>query len=70
MSTALTNKQWREIVHAPTILTKNLETLMYAFPLPQCLFVYYSGLSASKYAWLNIEKGEGTSLQWEQKCKE
>ena len=48
---------------AATILVKSLETL------PQCWFGYYSGLSASKYAWLNIGEGEGT-LQWEQKCQE
>ena len=36
-----------------------------AFPLPQCWFGHYSGLSTSKYAWLNIGEGEGT-LQWEQ----
>ena len=30
------------------------------FPLPQCWFGYHSGLSASKYAWLNIGEGEGT----------
>ena len=29
------------------------------FPLPQCWFVYYSRLSAPKYAWLNIGEGEG-----------
>ena len=40
-----------------------------AFPLPQSLFGYFSGLSASKYAWLNIGEGEG-ALQWEQKCEE
>ena len=40
-----------------------------AFSFPQCWFVHYSGLSASKYAWLNIGEGEGT-LQWEQKCEE
>ena len=29
------------------------------FPLPQCWFGYYSRLTASKYAWLNIAEGEG-----------
>ena len=31
-------------------------------PLPQCWFGYYSRLSAPKYAWLNIGKGEGHNL--------
>ena len=48
---------------AATILVKNLETLS------QCWIGYYSGLSTSKYAWLNIGEGEGT-LQWEQKYEE
>ena len=47
-----------------TILVKNLETHLYV-----CWFGYYSGLSASKYAWLNIGEAEGT-LQWEQKSEE
>ena len=29
------------------------------FPHPQCWFGYYSRLTASKYAWLNIAEGEG-----------
>ena len=32
---------------------------LYDFPLPQCWFGYYSRLTASKYAWLNIAEGEG-----------
>ena len=40
-----------------------------AFSPPQCWFGHYSGLSASKYAWLNIGEREGT-LQWKQKCEE
>ena len=44
-----------------TILVKNI------FPNVD-LHGYYSGLSASKYAWLNIGEEEGT-LQWEQKCE-
>ena len=51
------------------ILVKNLETLVCAFSLPQCWFGHYSGVSASKYAWLNIGEGEGT-LQWEHICEE
>ena len=43
-----------------TILVKNLETLV-CVSLPQCWFGYYSGLSASKYAWLKI----GEQKVWE-----
>ena len=49
-------------------LSKILKHLC-AFPLPQGRFGYHSGLSASKYVWLNTGEGEGT-LQWEQKCEE
>ena len=38
------------------------------FPFPK-VDLGISGLSASKYTWLNIGEGEGT-LQWEQKCEE
>ena len=48
--------------------SKNLKHLC-AFPLPQCWFGYYSGLSAPKNMWLNIGEGEAT-FQWDQKCQE
>ena len=38
-------------------------------PPPATPLGYYSGFSASKYAWLNIGEGEGT-LQWDQECEE
>ena len=53
--------------NGPTILVKNLETLVSVSP-SQCWFGYHSGLSASKHPSLNIGEGEGTfrgGKQWE-----
>ena len=57
------------VLHLVTVRAKGSIYLQYSskilkhlclFPLPQCWFGYHSGLSASKYAWLNIGEGEGT----------
>ena len=42
------------------MLVKNLETLVRVSSFPMLIIGHNSGLSASKYAWLNIGEGEGT----------